>query len=128
MQEGKDITQNRDDNNVYSDNFGDNLASYTNFALDITGQGSMTNSNNHNSGQVTTTPSVFNDNTIVRNNAEFGGLDKELGDNRVTVYSRTVIDSYGIEANHLFGVVDKREDGQPEIGRASCRERVSSPV
>jgi filamentous hemagglutinin len=85
MQEGKDITQNRDDNNIYSDNFGDNLASYTNFALDITGQGSMTNSNNHNSGQVTTTPSVFNDNTIVRNNAEFSGLDKELGDNLIFI-------------------------------------------
>ena len=36
-------------------------------------------------------------------------------DDRVTVYSRPVIDTLGITANHLFIVVDEREDGKPDI-------------
>ncbi|PZP11850.1 MAG: hypothetical protein DI602_10755 [Aliarcobacter butzleri] len=35
-------------------------------------------------------------------------------DDRVTVYSRPVIDTLGITANHLFIVVDEREDGKPD--------------
>ncbi|WP_294967184.1 hemagglutinin repeat-containing protein, partial [Sulfurimonas sp.] len=78
-QEGSTFDQSqsyRDDRSDFSQNIGENIASYTNFALSSTGQSSMTN---YNKGRVTTTPSIFN--TVAANNAEFAGLDKSQGDN-----------------------------------------------
>ena len=66
---------------TYADIYGSNLADYTDFALYYTDQGSLATTNSHNTGQVTSYPSVFNDNTYATNNAEFSSLDKSQGDN-----------------------------------------------
>jgi hypothetical protein len=78
-QEGSTFNQSqeyRDDRSDFSQNVGTNISNYTNFALNLTGQDSMTN---YNKARVTTTPSIFN--TVAANNAEFAGLDKSRGDN-----------------------------------------------
>ncbi|HEY9203757.1 MAG TPA: hemagglutinin repeat-containing protein, partial [Sulfurimonas sp.] len=72
-----DLYDNAKSEETYSNVYGDNLALYTDFVLSITGQGSLADTNYHNDGRITSTPSVFN--TIDRNNAEFNGLDKEVG-------------------------------------------------
>ncbi|MBU1883358.1 hypothetical protein KKB80_03780 [bacterium] len=68
---------------TYADIYGSNLADYTNFALNYTDQGTLADTNTHNTGQVTSLPSVFNDNTYATNNAEFSALDKSEGDDLV---------------------------------------------
>jgi hypothetical protein len=73
----------RDERSLYSQNYGTNVANYTNFALDYIGEETLstTNSLPINLKQVTSTPSIFNTQTV-NNNLEFGGLDKSKGDNR----------------------------------------------
>lgn len=68
------------DQNNYANNFGDDLAFYTDNALEYTNGSSLASTNNHNQEQVTSKPSIFN--TLDRNNAEFTGLDKMGGDDR----------------------------------------------
>ncbi|QOG12445.1 hypothetical protein [Arcobacter sp. FWKO B] len=72
----------RDDRAKYSQDFGTNVADYTNFALGYTGQGLLSTATNSltNTNQVTSTPSVFNSKTA-NNNIEFAWLSKEEGDN-----------------------------------------------
>ena len=74
----------RDERSKYSQHRGDNVASYTNFALDMTGQGSISNkTNTYQAPKVTSTNSVFNNSSITsQNNSVFDGLDKSQGDNR----------------------------------------------
>ncbi|MFV0562559.1 hemagglutinin repeat-containing protein [Malaciobacter mytili] len=102
-QDGK-FKANDKDQNKYATNFGDDLAFYTQGALNIVKGGSLANINNHNKG---TTTSILNS-----NNHNFDNLDKSVGDDRVTVYSRPVLET---SINHLFAVVDKRENGKPDI-------------
>ena len=56
----------------FSQNVGTNIKDYTNFALDYTNQGSISNITNVNTNNlVTSVPSVFNQsNTVTANNAE----------------------------------------------------------
>ncbi|MDD3325401.1 MAG: hemagglutinin repeat-containing protein [Sulfurospirillaceae bacterium] len=61
----------RDARSDYSQNFGSNIASYADFALYFTGQGSISTANN----SISTSPQTL------ANNAEFKGLDKSKGDN-----------------------------------------------
>jgi hypothetical protein len=61
---------------AYSNNFGENLSSYTEFVLDITNQGSMAQTNNHTQPQ-----SVVEYIQLQQNNSEFTWLDKAVGDN-----------------------------------------------
>jgi hypothetical protein len=68
------------DQNTYATNFGKDLSYYTSNALDYTNGGSLASTNTHNSGQVTSTPSVFNDNTLVDNNKQFASVDTQNGD------------------------------------------------
>jgi len=73
-QEGSKFDQSkeyRDARSEYSQNFGSNIASYADFALYFTGQGSLSTANN----SISTTAQTQN------NNAEFKGLDKSKGDN-----------------------------------------------
>ena len=72
----------RDQRAKFSQNVGDNEKNYTNFALDLANQGSMTTSNTSKVNVVTTThvQSVFNS-TVANNNIEFAGVDKVDGDN-----------------------------------------------
>ncbi|WP_198133107.1 M23 family metallopeptidase [Sulfurospirillum arsenophilum] len=63
----------RDARSAYSQNFGSNIASYADFALYFTGQGSLSTGSN----SISTSPQTQN------NNAEFAGLNKELGDNLI---------------------------------------------
>lgn len=72
----------RNARSLYSQNYGANVANYTNFALDYTGQGSLSTTTNSltNTNQATSTPSIFNSQTA-NNNMEFSGLDKSKGDN-----------------------------------------------
>ncbi|MCV6599368.1 MAG: hemagglutinin repeat-containing protein, partial [Alphaproteobacteria bacterium] len=71
---------NDEDQNEYATNFGKDVAFYTDGALGYTTGGSLATTNSHNSGQPTSTPSVFNDNTFANNNLEFDGVDKSKGD------------------------------------------------
>lgn len=73
-QEGSKFDQSkeyRDARSAYSQNFGSNIASYADFALYFTGQGSLSTANN----SISTSPQTQ------ANNAEFKGLDKNKGDN-----------------------------------------------
>lgn len=79
VQDGSKFDQNkeyRDARSTYSQNFGSNIASYADFALYFTGQGSLSTGSN----LISTSTQTQN------NNAEFAGLDKELGDNLTKVY------------------------------------------
>ncbi|MBU0632391.1 hypothetical protein KKA17_07090 [bacterium] len=76
-----DNKQNLATDEAYADIMGSALANYTDFALYYTDQGSLATTNTHNTGQVTSYPSIFNDNTYATNNAEFAALDKKKGDN-----------------------------------------------
>ena len=69
------------DQNNYANNFGDDLAFYTDNALEYTNGSSLASTNNHNQEQVTSKPSIFN--TLDRNNVEFAGLDKTGGDDSI---------------------------------------------
>ncbi len=73
------------DQNVYADNFGDNLASYTNAALDYTSSTNLATTNQH-----TKPKSLEAYLELQQNNEEFKGLDKGVGDDRkietVTLY------------------------------------------
>ncbi|KZN14516.1 hypothetical protein [Marinomonas sp. TW1] len=61
------------DNEAYANNFGSNLADYTNLALDING---------YDSGMAITNSHVSNTSHYVETNtAHYKGLDKEQGDN-----------------------------------------------
>jgi len=65
----------RSDTNVYANNFGENLADYTNFALDVHGYDGLALSNAH----------AGNDTELVLiNTAEFAVLDHGKGDFRLT--------------------------------------------
>lgn len=64
----------RDARSAYSQNFGSNIASYADFALYFTGQGSLSTAPNSLTNYSATT---------LTNNAEFKGLDKNLGDNLI---------------------------------------------
>ena len=70
------------DQNIYATNFGEDLAFYTNGALNIITGGNLASINNHNNGIVTQVPSVFNNsnNLLNSNNQEFASLDKSGGD------------------------------------------------
>lgn len=75
-QEGSTFNQSkeyRDARSAYSQNFGSNIASYADFALYFIGQGSLSTGSN----SISTSPQTQN------NNAEFAGLNKELGDNLI---------------------------------------------
>jgi len=77
-QEGSKFDQSqeyRDARSAYSQNFGSNIASYADFALYFTGQGSLSTGSN----SISTSPQTQ------ANSAEFAGLDKELGDNSTYV-------------------------------------------
>jgi hypothetical protein len=81
--QGIDITTNREIHNNYQDIVAQNTLDdvsflSNNYNLDI----NLNTKNNHNTdySHVTSTPSVFNSQTV-NNNIEFAGLDKELGDN-----------------------------------------------
>jgi hypothetical protein len=79
-QDGVDFDSNREDRANYANNYGSNLADYTDFAMTINGyDGGLAQTNNH-VGTDTSTPSVFNQH-IRDNNNEFAGLDKNHGDN-----------------------------------------------
>ncbi|WP_041959956.1 two-partner secretion domain-containing protein [Sulfurospirillum arsenophilum] len=65
----------RDARSEYSQNFGGNIKSYADFALYFTGQGSLS----------TGTNSISTPSQTQNNNAEFAGLNKELGDNSTYV-------------------------------------------
>ncbi len=68
---------NTQDNESYADNYGENLAEYTEFALEVNGyEGGLASENN----RVGTETSE----RVAENNAEFEGLDKDEGDNRLT--------------------------------------------
>ena len=78
-QEGSKFDQSkeyRDARSAYSQNFGSNIASYADFALYFTGQGSLSTGSN----------SISTSSQTLANNAEFKGLNKELGDNLTKVY------------------------------------------
>ena len=65
----------RYDNNIYAENFGENLASYTDFALSANGYDGLAISNDHAS----------NDSALTRSNAAvFDSLDYEQGDFRLS--------------------------------------------
>ncbi|WP_208989888.1 hypothetical protein, partial [Aliarcobacter skirrowii] len=69
------------DQNIYATNFGDNLAYYTDGALNIVNGGNLASTNNHNNGVVTEYPSVFNTNNLLNaNNKEFANINKSGGD------------------------------------------------
>ncbi|WP_041666297.1 DUF2778 domain-containing protein [Sulfurospirillum deleyianum] len=75
-QEGSKFDQSkeyRDARSEYSQNFGSNIASYADFALYFTGQGSLSTGSN----------SISTSSQTLANNAEFAGLNKELGDNSI---------------------------------------------
>lgn len=82
----------RNERAKYSQHKGDNVVKYTNFALDITNQGSISNEiNTYKAPRVTQTNSVFNNtSTVSANNIEFDGLDKKKGDN--LPYNEAVIE------------------------------------
>ncbi len=63
------------DNEAYANNFGSNLADYTNLALDINGYDEGMASSNKHVGN--------NSNHVATNTAEYTGLDKEQGDFQV---------------------------------------------
>ncbi|QOG12447.1 hypothetical protein [Arcobacter sp. FWKO B] len=66
---------------LYATNFGNNLAFYTDLALDIIKGGSLADTNNHNQGVVTEYQSVFNtSNILIGNNKEFVNINKSAGD------------------------------------------------
>ena len=65
----------RDARSEYSQNFGSNIASYADFALYFTGQGSLSTGSN----SISTTTQTQN------NNAEFAGFHKNKGDNSTYV-------------------------------------------
>ncbi|MBU0632393.1 HNH endonuclease, partial [bacterium] len=84
---------------TYADIYGSNLADYTNFALNYTDQGTLATTNSHNTGQVTSLPSVFNDNTYATNNAEFSSLDKGEGDNNPLLLIPLAVAAFEMYAN-----------------------------
>jgi hypothetical protein len=106
MDEQKGIyIQNDKDQNKYASNFGENLSFYTSQALDQTDEGSLASTNSHNSGQITSVPSVFNDNTIKNNNANFANVDTSKGDDRkVYLYDRTFApaDKFGESLGSIY--------------------------
>ncbi|NCD00308.1 MAG: hypothetical protein EOL95_11495 [Bacteroidia bacterium] len=62
-------------------------------------------------------PIAQGDSAIIDRNTDWF-IDKAINDPknvdyRVVVYSRPVVNSLGITMNHLFGVVDQRENGEP---------------
>lgn len=126
IKEGLDITKNRDDNNIYSDNFGKNLASYTNFALNITNQGSLADTNNH-----TKVKSLEAHLQLQKSNAEFARLDKGDGDNMPFVIIPIVAGLIGLEKS-----LNAPEDDTPlstpledaeRLGRDYVRKVVDNP-
>ncbi len=67
------IFEDRYDNNIYANNFGENLASYTDFALSSNGYDGLATSNER----------IGNDSSLVTSStAEFASLDHEKGDFR----------------------------------------------
>ena len=79
------------DNEIYAENFGSHLADYTDFALDFHGYDGLAMSNDH----------VGNDSSLVlSNNIDFGGLDKEQGDFRLTEFQ---LAQKGIELSNCEG-------------------------
>ncbi len=76
MQDGIDINNpdTKADNEAYATNYGENVADYTDMALDINGyDDGMAQSNSH-TGNATSA-------TVQQSNADFAGLDKNQGDN-----------------------------------------------
>ena len=69
----------RDDRSAYSQNFGTNVANYTDFALGQTNQGSL--STEYNKPQDYDPSSLNLSPTVSQNNDVFKGLDKTKGDN-----------------------------------------------
>jgi len=90
------------DQNNYADNFGGDVSFYTSNALDQTYDKSLASTNSHNSGQITTTPSVFNDNTFAVNNPEFAGLDKSKGDDSIYLYGGKVVATDGVNDHKVI--------------------------
>ena len=81
----------RSDRASYSQNVGTNIKDYTNFALDYTGQGSISNTDANSK------PSVFSEH-IANNNYVFSTLDKTKGDNMCL----NSTDCYGKKTNKQF--------------------------
>jgi hypothetical protein len=85
----------RDDRSTYSQNFGTNVANYTDFALWQSDQGSLSTGYNPLSipVQVTPYPSIYN-NDVANNNIEFSGLDKMQGDNWIQYLAIPAVGGY----------------------------------
>ncbi|NQY22281.1 MAG: hypothetical protein HRT40_13445, partial [Campylobacteraceae bacterium] len=98
----------RNERAKYSQHKGDNVVKYTNFALDITNQGSISNEiNTYKTPRVTKTNSVFNNTSIVSaNNTEFDGLDKKKGDNFAPLVAVGVV----ALANYLNAPEDEKSE------------------
>jgi len=98
-QEGSKFDQSqeyRDARSAYSQNFGSNIASYADFALYFTGQGSISTANN----------SISTSSQTQNNSAEFAGLNKELGDNLTKVYIWKGVGTKASAFGHVSASVD----------------------
>ncbi|RXI36862.1 hypothetical protein CRU99_13165 [Malaciobacter mytili] len=98
-QDGK-FKANDKDQNKYATNFGDDLAFYTQGALNIVKGGSLANINNHNGGN-------FNDNTLVKNNDSFSNLDKSVGDDTIYLYKGKVVATDGVNNQKVIVLTTK---------------------
>jgi len=77
QQNGVDFNKNRKDRAKYANNYGENLASYTDMALNINGyDGGLASTNSHTGNR-----SEY----VTANNQEFKGLDKSKGDNFIVI-------------------------------------------
>jgi hypothetical protein len=106
MDEQKQIyKQNDKDQNTYATNFGEDVASYTDAALDIVANKDLATTNNQNSGQVTQTPSIFNDNTMVNNSKHFNdNVDVSMGDDLTVFVHGTYSSPAGADRDFIDAV------------------------
>jgi filamentous hemagglutinin len=109
MDEQKQIyKQNDKDQNNYATNFGEDVSFYTSNALDQTYDADLATTNNHNSGQVTSLSSIFNDNTMVNNSNHFNNnVDVGDGDDRVYIYNNQVVATDGINDKKVIELTTK---------------------
>ncbi len=102
---GIDITQNRDVHNEYQNAIAQDTVNDMSFILNNLFNSYLSDTNNHNTGIVTTEPSIFNkDNSwLVNNNNEFASLDKSNGDD-LPVFVIPVIIGMSVGGGIEFGM------------------------
>ncbi len=104
-QDNKHIPQDQDQND-YADNFGDDVSFYTSNALDYTHDGTMAQTNNHIAPQ-----SIQEYAMVSRNSMQFGGLDKDKGDNAIYLYADKVVATDGVNDGKVIDLIGKEAYG-----------------